>query len=167
MNYFNHTTFQSTANIMAPMDDSFDFALKALTDSEKLLGEVSSLGYAAPVNGEHSIVASEPFFVDESDNQLISVRMGEKVGIKTEMTSNLSEDVTFTYLIQIKDSNDFTLFLKWMDGITVKPEDVVEPSLIWSSDTVGELQIEVFAWQSISNPAPLASVKTTTITVTN
>ncbi|MGH9922741.1 MAG: hypothetical protein ACRD38_08320, partial [Nitrososphaerales archaeon] len=166
MNYFNHTTFESTANIMDPMDDAFDYALKALTDSEILLEEASRLIDTSPTNGERSIVSSEPFFVDESDNQLISVKVGEKVGIKTEMTSNLEEDVTFTYLIQIKDSNDFTLYLRWLEGISVKPDEVVEPSIFWSPDIVGELQIEVFAWQNIGTPAPLAPVKSTTITVT-
>lgn len=165
MTYFNHATFQSTANLMAPMDDAFDFALRALTDSEKLLEEVSSLG-ATFGNGECSIVSSEPFFIDGSDNQLISVKLGEEVGIKTEMTSNLNEDITFTYLVQIKDSNGFTLHLTWLEDVSVKPDEVAEPSVFWSSDTVGELQIEVFAWQSVSNPVPLASVKSTTITVT-
>jgi hypothetical protein len=167
MNYFNHTTFESTSNIMDPMDDAFDFALRALTDSEMLLKEASSLIDTSPFfYGEHSMAASEPFFVDESDNQLISVKVGEKVGIKTEMTSNLDEDVTFTYLIQIKDSNDITLYLTWLDGISVKPDEAVEPSIFWSPDIVGELQVEVFAWQSISNPAPLAPVKSTTVTIT-
>lgn len=165
MNYFNHATFESTANIMDPMDDAFDFALKALTDSEALLEEASMLISTLPTNGERSIATSEPFFVDESDNQLISVKVGEKVGVKTEMTSNLDEDVIFTYLIQIKDANDFTVYLTWLDGISVKPEEVVEPSIVWSPDIVGELQIEVFAWQNINTPAPLAPIKSTTITV--
>jgi len=167
MNYFNHTTFQSTANIMNPMDDAFDFALKALTDSEMLLNDASSLIDTSPFYfGERSMAASEPFFVDEADNQLVSVKVGENVGIKTEMTSNLDEDANFTYLLQIKDDNGFTVFLKWIDNINVKPNEVVEPSISWSSDTIGELRIEVFAWQSISNPVPLAPVKSTNITVT-
>ncbi len=165
MGYFNHTSFQSTANLMIPMDDSFDFALRALTSSEQLLDVVSSLDYAAPPKGASTIVASKPSFVDESGNELLSVEVGEAIGIKTEISSNVNENITFAYLIQIKDSGGFTLFLTWLDGITIKPEEVVEPSIFWIPDTAGELEIEVFVWQNIKNPVPLSEVKSTTITV--
>ncbi|MFQ5970571.1 MAG: hypothetical protein ACE5J2_08785 [Nitrososphaerales archaeon] len=165
MNYFNHTSFKSMAKFMDPMDDSFDFALKALKNSEQLLQDVSSLDYATP-KGASTIVASDPFFVDEYDNELISLEVGEVIGIKSAISSNANEDINFTYLVQIKDSNDFTLFLISLDGITVKPEEVIEPSIFWISDTAGELEIEVFVWQSINNPVPLSQVKDRTVTVT-
>jgi len=43
MNYFNYITFRDTSNLMNPMDDAFDFALRAFETSEQLLRDVKSL----------------------------------------------------------------------------------------------------------------------------
>jgi len=165
MNYFNHTTFEGTANLMSPMDDSFDFALRASTNSEQLLEQVSSLGYAPHAKDTTAITASEPVFVDNSGNALISVQTGKLIGIKTKLSSNVGENLTFTYIVQIKDINGYTLFLKWVDGIPLKPDGTMEPSIFWLSDTTGELNIEVFIWQGITDPVPLSQVKSITVTV--
>jgi len=166
MNYFNRTNFGNTANLTASSDDSFDLALKALTTSEQLLKEVSSLRYSPTAKGTSTIVASEPSFVDRSGNELAKVEVGKNIEIKTKISNNVDQNMTFTYLVQIKDSNNSTLFLSWQDGIIVKPRDVVEPTIAWIPDTAGKLKVEIFVWQSIKNPVPLSQVKSTTLTVT-
>ena len=110
MNYFNSTSFQSAANLMAPMDDSFDFALRALTNSERLLDDVSSLDYAAPPKGIGTIVAAEPSFVDKSGNELASVKLGEVVGIKTTISNNVNKNITFNTYYLFVIINDIVKF---------------------------------------------------------
>ncbi len=166
MNYFNHTNFDNAANLTAPRDDSFGLALKALTTSEQLLKKVSSLEYSPTAKGTSTIVASEPSFVDKSGNELAKAEVGKTMEIKTRISNNIDQNMTFTYLVQIKDSDDFTLFLAWQDGITVKPRKVVEPAIAWIPDTSGKLKVEIFVWRSIENPVPLSQVKSTTLAVT-
>jgi hypothetical protein len=43
MNYFNHVTFRDRSSIMNPMDDAFDFALRASESSQQLLEDVQEL----------------------------------------------------------------------------------------------------------------------------
>lgn len=167
MNYFNHTSFTSRASLMVQIDDSFDFALRALTSSERLLEEVSSLDYAKTPAGTGIITVSEPLFVDESGNEVVTAEVGEAIGIRAEISSNLNQNITFTYLVQIRDGNGFTLSLTWLDGLTVNPEQAIEPSIFWTPDAAGKLEIEVFVWQDINNnPVPLSQVQETAVTVT-
>jgi hypothetical protein len=110
----------------------------------------------------NTMVASEPSFVDETGTKLTSARIGQTIGIRTAVSNNVNQNLTFAYLVQIKDSNDVTISLSWLDDLDT---NVVEPSIFWTSDTTGELLVEVFLWQSIDDPVPLSYVKSSTIMV--
>lgn len=164
MNYFNYTSFKGMTDLLGSTDDSFDFALNALTNSEQLLEEVSSLARLER-KGISTITSSEPIFVDNSGNELISVEAGKLIGIKTKLSSNVDENLTLAYIVQIKDSNGYTLDLISTDSISLKAHGTMEQSIFWISDATGKLKVEVFVWQNIENPVPLSQVQSITITV--
>ncbi len=90
MNYFSHMTFRDTSSLMNPMDDAFDFALRAFNTSEQLVKDAKAL---------------ESVLIEETAKKLdISVTVKQK------------KKVT---LISVKNNDELPLFgvkLKMEDG---------------------------------------------------
>lgn len=163
MSYFNHTTFKGIANIMDPMDDAFDFALRAALASEEVLQASDNLANRTGPIGIQTVDVSQPMIVDESGNKLGNIEVGRSISIRSQISNNVKETVVFTYIVQVKDNNGATVFLTWLDGLSASDKESVEPSILWIPDTDGEFKVEVFVWQSMKDPVPLSQVRSVTI----
>ncbi len=113
------------------------------------------------------ISVSEPFFVDTAGNKLETATAGEAVGVVAKISSDANQNVTFAYIVQIKDADGSTLFLTWIDfNIETAGAIKMSPSIFWTPERAGKVGVEIFVWQGVNNPAPLAPPKSTTLMVT-
>lgn len=164
MTYFNHKTFTGINSIMDSMDDAFSFALRALITSEELLEASANLSVRTGVMGVNTIGISQTLLVNESGTQLDTLEVGKSIGIKSQISNNVNETVVFTYIVQIKDGDGNTVFLRWVDGLSIDSEDT-EQSLFWTPEVFGEFHVEIFVWKNLEDPLPLSPVKNVTINV--
>jgi len=164
MDYFNFTTFGGTTKPLDVMDDAFDFALRAFTNSQSLLGELSILPESvARVHGANSLDISEPSFIDENGVVSNIHEILEPIVIKTMVASKLDQKISFTVITQIKDSQGFTASLTSINDFSISPDEKAEPSFSWIFERPGEFNIEIFLWTGLDDPVPLSPAKKASI----
>ncbi|MEM2759512.1 MAG: hypothetical protein QXU32_03635 [Nitrososphaerales archaeon] len=161
MTYFNHNSYKGTSSIMDPMDDAFDYALRAVITSEELFDALEAL--KKEITGIDTLTVGQPTLVDASGNMLTNVEVGKSVGIRAQIFNNANEVVTVTYIVQLKDSNGVTVFITWLDGISVS--GLIESSIFWTPDIEGEYKAEIFVWKNLSDPVPFAPITVMNIAV--
>jgi hypothetical protein len=103
---------------------------------------------------------SKPTLIDQLGNAVSNVNVGDMVGIESEIKNSSGDKITFAYIVQIKNSDGITIFLTWVQNLSVLENDSVKPAVFWLADHDGNYQAEVFVWLSVSNPIPLAPVST-------
>lgn len=112
------------------------------------------------------IVLSDLYVIDQMGNKLTSGEFGQMIGIKSVILNNSNDKATFTYIVQIKDIEGFTVFLTWLEDLSIPPNDSIKPSLFWMSDYGGDFTVESFIWESMNNPVPLTAGKNSSIEIT-
>ncbi len=165
MNYFNFTTFGETEK-SGGMDDAFDFALRASMDSQSLLREVRGLPKNIDMSGLFGNVLeiSDPLFIDENNVTSSIQEIGEPVVIESAVTSKLDQKINFTAIIQIKDSDGYTVALEILDH-TISMDEMTKPSVSLVFERSGEFEVKILLWTELDNPVALVPVKHSTITL--
>lgn len=103
--------------------------------------------------------------VNDLGEPLEEVTLASPVGIQTELVNNESKSISLTYIVQVTDSEGFTVMLSWIKGITLKPSASMKPAIFWYPESKGNFNVEIFAWESLENPMPLSAPKTLEISV--
>jgi len=70
----------------------------------------------------------------------------------------------FAYLVQIKNSDDVTVYLSWITG-TFLPGQMLSSSLSWIPQTPGIYDAAVFVWENIDDSTPLTNTVSITVNV--
>jgi hypothetical protein len=164
MVYFSHSTFNGTRSIMNPMDDAFDFALRAAITSEELFMESEKLSSNEP-KGTNSVILSRPSLVDESGIELETSKLGRPIGVQSYISTNGYDKMDFTYIVKIKDSTGITVFLAWIEGLSASDSEKIDPSVYWIPDEPGRYEAEIFVWKNLNEPIPLSSSSSMRIVV--
>ena len=113
-----------------------------------------------------TLSGSEPRLINQMGTELSQITHGDMVGIESEVANNSATKMTCSYIVQVRDKDGVTVFLTWVQNMSILPDDSVKPAVFWLSDGNGEYHTEVFIWQSIVNPIPLAPIKSLSFTVT-
>jgi hypothetical protein len=165
MNYFNFTTF-GDAEHSGAMDDAFDFALRASTNSQSLMEQVRGLPKNMGKSGllGNVLDISDPLFVDENNVTSSIHEVSEPVEIQSIITSKLDQKINFTVIIQIKDSNGYTVALETLD-YAISIDETIKPSLPFIFERSGEFDVKIFVWTELDNPVPLTTVNNAKITL--
>ena len=164
MTYFNHNTFMGTKSIMDPMDDAFDFALRALLTSEELLNTSNTLSKKLEPTGIKTVSILEPHLINATGSKSGTVEVGNSIDVRSQILINIDETISFSYIVQVKDYAGATISLTWLEELAAS--ESIEASLLWTSDTRGEFEIEIFVWNNIVDPIPLAPIKSMHVNVT-
>ena len=106
----------------------------------------------------HSVVAEPTLEMSEMLHKY-TIQAGKLIKVKSEVANNTPTMLTFAYIVQIKDSNNVTVQLSWMDGIKVAPKEKIEAMQSWVPEKPGEYTVDIFVWQSIANPDPMSPVR--------
>ncbi|MFQ5970380.1 MAG: IPT/TIG domain-containing protein [Nitrososphaerales archaeon] len=99
--------------------------------------------------------------VDQTGLTLSRLSEGIQVLIQSDLKNNLSTDQKFAYIVQVKDSRGVTVMISWMSG-TLPAGKQYAVAQSWLIEERGRYSIDIFTWESLSNPVVLApSLKTT------
>lgn len=90
---------------------------------------------------------------------------GKLTKIKSEVMNNTTSTLTFAYIVQIKDSENVTIQLSWIEGVKVAPKEKIEVMQSWIPEKPGQYTVEIFVWKSVTNPDPLSPVRKATAVV--
>ena len=126
-------------------DNSLDWAFRNSAHSE-------SNGF--PV-ARQNFTLSTPAFVDQEQNRIESITAGKMVGLKSEITNEYADERTFVYIVRIKNEEGFTIFISWIEDLTVLPQRTIKPTMFWYAEERGNFQVELFVWRSLNIPQPL------------
>lgn len=98
----------------------------------------------------------ETFIADSSGSRVMSVRSNEQVFIRSSLFNNLQERAEATYIVQIKNSEGFTVEISYATYSLVTDSSMFSQS--WLPLEPGKYDIQVFFWRGISTPEPYISM---------
>ena len=111
-----------------------------------------------------SITTSQLRILDTSRQDASEVNVDQKILIAADLKNTTSEQVDFTYLLQIQDSNGQTVSLSWMTG-DLTSNGSITPKLGWTPDEAGEYTVTTFFWEGVDDPTALSPPQTINISV--
>jgi hypothetical protein len=103
------------------------------------------------------VVASVPVLKDQSGLELFHAGVGKVAMIESVLVSQ-TEDHTFAFIVQVKNSEGVTVQLSWVNGVLPLGEKLMV-SQSWIPTEEGVYTIEVFVWTAIDNPDPLSPIR--------
>lgn len=110
------------------------------------------------------IAFSEIVFEDVDGKIINMAKVGQQIFIKAKIRNTLETNQSYTYLVQVRDSNNVTVFLA-LEGGSVSPLGTSSPSISWTPESEGTYSIEVFLWNNITTPEVLSQIGKATLVV--
>jgi hypothetical protein len=104
---------------------------------------------AKPVLAKKELVLTQPLKIDK----------GEMIGIQAIVKNEQPTKMSFSYIVQIKDEFGSVVYLTWVQNLSVLTDDSITPAIFWFATNKGKYLAEIFLWESVDNPTPLAPVR--------
>jgi len=108
--------------------------------------------------------AAEPVLVNSFGEKVSQVLTGEQLLIQSEVTNSQSKKQPFAYIVQVKDSEGITVSLSWVTS-ELPPGESLKVAQSWLPSTPGNYSIEIFVWESLTNPTALSPTRTVSVQV--
>jgi len=105
-----------------------------------------------------------PAAEDVSGNPVSEINAGEQVILTTAVTNENAQSQPFVALIEVRDSNDITVYLAWQTG-TLPANGRADIGLSWTPDFADTYEVRTFVISSLSSPQILSEIATSQITV--
>jgi len=112
--------------------------------------------------GEVTVIP--PAAEDVSGNPVSEINAGKQVILTTTVTNVNAQSQPFVALIEVRDSNDITVYLAWQTG-TLPANGKADIGLSWTPDFADSYEVRTFAISSLSNPQILSEISSSQITV--
>jgi len=93
---------------------------------------------------------SEPRLADLFGSRIDKIVTGQPVLVETKVTNNLDEEQPLIYILQVKDSNEFTVMLTWIKG-TMNASAALDAGISWMPEESGNYTVEIFVWKSLED----------------
>ncbi|GEM_PF-3189139 len=99
-------------------------------------------------------------------NNMQETRPGEEIMIVSEIKNNEEREQRVFYIVKIEDTFGTTVFL---DSLTMMlgVKETAEFSVTWVPESLGKYTLEIFVWNDISTPTPLAPSQSISKTITD
>ncbi len=118
--------------------------------------EITSLSkFASNISPIERISISDNFISDSLGNELGDLSSNEQVQVVGAIQSNQNFGQDFVFLLQITNPKGTIVSLSWING-RLEPNQYLELSQSWIPQQSGEFIIEIFVWDSLLDPIPLA-----------
>jgi len=114
---------------------------------------VTSMGY----------VFAEPITAQVSSQEKIHF-VDEQIMIMADISNNQDIQQNFAYITQVKNDKDVVISLSWLTG-SLSPRQSFSPAQSWIPNESGNYHIQVFVWESITNPEALSPPLSMTVNV--
>jgi hypothetical protein len=154
-----------------------DFEFEAINSTAVLLKDLSYNFEKLAVFYGPDLVSPSPPMLRASDGSTLHQGVnGSQTTIAVELTNyELALNLTdfwrnFTSIIEIRNEDDFTVFLGWQTGI-LEPDSIgcelckTEIGLSWTPNELGNFTIRTFVVSDLEHPRILSGVKETSIMV--
>jgi hypothetical protein len=115
-------------------------------------------------SGVGTTTVTPPELQDVTGQVLDEVSAGQQVVLATSVRNNNAGPQPFVALIEVRDSNDVTVFLAWQTG-TLPANGQTQVGLSWTPDIAGDYEVRTFVISDLNNPQVLSEVSTSNITV--
>lgn len=102
--------------------------------------------------------ASEPVLVDVFSSPINRVVVNDQILVQSEITNKQDKRQPFVYVVQVKNSEGITVSLSWMKSELLVSEKL-KAAQLWTPDTPGKYDIEIFVWGSIEGQTVLSPSK--------
>lgn len=103
---------------------------------------------------QEKITVRDTRFTDQSGGLLQKVKAGQQMIISSIIQSHMSSKQEYAYIVQVKDSDGFTVALSWISG-SIEPGRAASVAIPLTPDKAGQYAIEIFVWQGLLKPVPL------------
>jgi len=97
-------------------------------------------------------------------NQILTVSANDQIQIVGKILNPQNFKQRFVYLFQVKDENNFVVSLSWIQG-EISANQNLDISQSWIPQKNGKYTIETYAWNSLTNAAPLSPSLSTSVFV--
>lgn len=103
-------------------------------------------------------------FSNSMGNQILTVSANEQIQIVGKILNTQNFKQKFVYIFQVKDENNFVVSLSWIQG-EISANQNLDISQSWVPLKTGKYTIETYAWNSLTNAAPLSPSLSTSVFV--
>src|SRR5574341_683372 len=104
----------------------------------------------------NSIILEEPLVLTSNLEPFMGpISIGKTIAVHSQLTSKLSDNTQFAYLVQVKDEQGFTVEILSMEG-QIRSNESIDPGLGWRPEKAGVYEIKTFVWSDLKTPIPLA-----------
>ena len=120
-----------------------------VTLETKTLVATASLGEDIPPTQRASF--GEPTLLNSFGESVSQVFTGEQLLVQSEVTNKQSKRQPFTYIVQVSDSEGIVVSLSWVSS-ELPPNESLKVAQSWLPSDAGNYSIEIFLWESLTNP---------------
>lgn len=92
---------------------------------------------------------------DQSNRATNSIDAGEPALFTINLSNNMLERYQYTYILQIKDQNDFVVSLSWLVG-SLDAKESSTATIAWIPLERGMYIAEAFVWKDLNDAIPMA-----------
>ena len=103
---------------------------------------------------------SNPQLINQFWAGITGAESGSMIGIESDIMTYSNNEMSFTFIVQNKDEEGFTVALTSLQDLSASPNHSLKPAVFWLPEEDGHYQAEIFVWQSVHNPVPLAQSST-------
>lgn len=144
--------------------DSDNYVAMLKENGQKIIRVYETAKSNMQFSSPNAISISEVALVDESNQRVSNVEAGQMVLLQSVMKNNLSTKQKFLTIYQIKDSSGAPTMLFWMSS-QIPAGDSIDTAISWTPETKGTYTLQIFLWESLTNPVPIGEFSESTITV--
>ncbi len=108
-------------------------------------------------------VFAEPITAQVSSQEKIHF-VDEQIMIMADISNNQDIQQNFAYITQVKNDMDVVISLSWLTG-SLSPRQSFSPAQSWIPNESGNYHIQIFVWESITNPEALSPPLSMTVKV--
>ncbi len=111
------------------------------------------------------LAMSDPQLINQFWARITGAESGSMIGIESDIMNYSPNEMTLTFIVQIKDEEGITVALTLLQDLSASPNHSLKPAIFWLPEEDGYYNAEVFVWQSVNNPLPLAPISTVSFNV--
>jgi len=104
------------------------------------------------------LAVSDPQLINQFWARITGAESGSMIGIESDIMNYSPNEMTLTFIVQIKDEEGITVALTLLQDLSASPNHSLKPAIFWLPEEDGYYHAEIFVWQSVNNPVPLAPI---------
>jgi hypothetical protein len=101
------------------------------------------------------VPASNTKLVDLKNNEVAMVHAGEQIMISSAITNNQIKTQGFVHIVKVVDADGNVVMLAFAQG-SINAKETKTNAFSWTPEKTGKYTIEVFVWESFTNPIALS-----------